>query len=292
METDLGTLNRQAVDVARYYAGDFAWPTVVFTLFVVAAFVANIVAFALGAMPFWAALAAFAVLTYFSYTPLHEAAHGNIHGRHDRLKWVNDLCGYLVAPIIAVPYASHTAEHFTHHRYTNQADKDPDVVVSGMRKGFAAFLVSGLKFLWVQNSFLARKHWHKTTRADRLIYGGELAFSLGWRVVLIAAVGSISMTVLVILGYLIGAFFTAYWFAYRPHLPYEEPTRYRNTNSLLMPKWMKPFEWFWLGQNIHSVHHLFPRVPFYRYHALHRDIEPIMRAHGTPMIDIFSRRPA
>jgi len=38
------------------------------------------------------------------------------------------------------------------------------------------------------------------------------------------------------------------------------------------------------------VHHLFPRVPFYRYHALHRRIEPIMRAHGTPMIGTFNRR--
>ena len=58
-----------------------------------------------------------------------------------------------------------------------------------------------------------------------------------------------------------------------------------------MPRWMKPFEWFWLGQNLHSIHHLFPRVPFYRYHALHREIEPIMRAHGTPIVGIFSRRP-
>ncbi|MDX1757034.1 MAG: fatty acid desaturase [Marinobacter sp.] len=58
-----------------------------------------------------------------------------------------------------------------------------------------------------------------------------------------------------------------------------------------MPRWMKPLEWFWLGQNLHSIHHLFPRVPFYRYHALHRQIEPVMRAHGTPIIGAFSRQP-
>ena len=90
---------------------------------------------------------------------------------------------------------------------------------------------------------------------------------------------------------MLGGFFTAYWFAYRPHIPYQDPTRYRNTNSLIMPAWMKPVEWFWLGQNLHSIHHLFPRVPFYRYHALHREIEPVMRAHGTPIVGIFSRQP-
>lgn len=292
METDLDTLNRQAIDTARQYAGEFAWPTVVFTVCVVAAFVGNLVAFSHGLMPFWLALLVYAVLTYFSYTPLHEAAHGNIHGQHGKLKWVNDLCGYLVAPIIAVPYASHTAEHFTHHRYTNQAGKDPDFVVSGMRRGLLAFFACGIKFLWVQNSFLARNHWQKSKPKDRVIYFLELAISVGWRVAAAVLIAQQGVVALLLFGYLIGAFFTAYWFAYRPHLPYEEPARYRNTNSLLMPAWMKPLEWFWLGQNIHSIHHLFPRVPFYRYHALHRDIEPIMRAHGTPMIGLFSRAPA
>jgi hypothetical protein len=64
----------------------------------------------------------------------------------------------------------------------------------------------------------------------------------------------------------------------------------RLMNSLIMTWWMRPLEWFWFGQNLHSIHHLFPRVPFYRYHELHRRIEPAMRAHGTPMIGIFSRR--
>ncbi len=94
---------------------------------------------------------------------------------------------------------------------------------------------------------------------------------------------------MVVADYLIGALLTACWFADRPHIHYQDWNRYRNTNSLIMPRWMKPFEWFWLGQNLHSIHHLFPRVPFYRYHALHREIEPVMRAHGAPIVGIFSR---
>ena len=86
-------------------------------------------------------------------------------------------------------------------------------------------------------------------------------------------------------------FFTAYWFAYRPHSPYLEEQRYKNTTSLIMPNWLKFLEWFWLGQNLHSIHHLFPRIPFYHYHKVHREIESVMRAHGTKMIGIFSRRP-
>ena len=290
MQQDLVSLNRQAIATAREYTGELAWPTVALALGVIAAFVANLWLFAAGVMPLWAAILAYAVLTYMSYTPLHEAAHGNIHGGHDRLQWLNDLCGYLVAPLIMVPFSTHRVEHFTHHRYTNQPDKDPDHVVSGMRHGFLAFVVHGLRFLWVQNTFLFRDYWATAPLRERATYVAEVTFALGWRLAFALLVAREHTVLLLVVGYLGGAFFTAYWFAYRPHLPYEEPARYRNTNSLIMPTWMKPLEWFWLGQNLHSVHHLFPRVPFYRYHALHRRIEPAMRAHGTSMIGIFSRQ--
>lgn len=291
MDHDLSALNKQAIATAREFSGGFAWPTVALVVIVLTAFVANLVLFALGQTPFWAAALIYAALTYMSYTPLHEAAHGNIHGGNDRLKWVNDLCGYLVAPIISVPFSTHTVEHFTHHRYTNQPDKDPDYVVSGMRHGLLAFVVCGLRFLWTQNSFLFRDYWDTAPRREKLIFFCEIGLAIGWRVAFLLLAPWESALALLVVGYLAGAFFTAYWFAYRPHLPYEESARYRNTSSLIMPTWMKPFEWFWLGQNLHSVHHLFPRVPFYRYHALHRQIEHAMRAHGTPIVGILSRRP-
>lgn len=290
MEQDLGALNKQAIATSKQYTGELAWPTVAMALIVVGAFIGNLWLFAAGVMPFWAALLAYAVLTYMSYTPLHEAAHGNIHGKYDRLQWLNDLCGYLVAPLIMVPYSTHKVEHFTHHRFTNQPEKDPDFIVSGMRHGFLALIENGLKFLWVQNTFLFRNYWATASLRERGIYFAEVIFALGWRAVFLLTVARENAWVLLLVGYLIGAFFTAYWFAYRPHFPYDERARYRNTSSLIMPAWMKPLEWFWLGQNLHSVHHLFPRVPFYRYHALHRDIEPILRAHGTPVLGIFSRR--
>ena len=276
---DKHVLNKQAIASAKHYMGKTAWPTIAFTAVVVSAFIGCMALFAGGLLSPWLAFLACSVLTYVSYTPLHEAAHGNIHGRNDKLKWVNDLCGYLVAPIIAIPYASHRIEHFTHHRYTNQPDKDPDFVVSGMRRGPIGVITTGLRFLWVQNSFFAKHGWASASVKERAIYGMELALSIGWRVAYLTLVDQPGAVYVVMLGYFTGGLFTAYWFAYRPHHPYDNTERYRNTNSLIMPTWMKPVEWFWLGQNLHSIHHLFPRVPFYKYHALHRDIEPTLPAH-------------
>lgn len=290
MHQDLNTLNKQAIAAAREYTSELAWPTVLLVVLVWTLLVADLWLFATGQLPLVPAMLIYAVATYISYTPLHEAVHGNIHGGRDHLEWLNDLCGYLVAPLMMVPFSTHKAEHFTHHRYTNQPDKDPDYVVSGMRGGLIAFLVCGFRFLWVQNTFLFHGYWTIAPLRQKAIYVAEVLFAIGWRVAFISLIAREHSWAVLVFGFLAGGFFTAYWFAYRPHHPYADHSRYRNTNSLIMPWWMKPLEWFWLGQNLHSIHHLFPRVPFYRYHALHRRIEPAMRAHGTPMIGIFSRR--
>jgi beta-carotene hydroxylase len=196
-----------------------------------------------------------------------------------------------MAPLISMPYSSHKIEHFTHHRYTNHPDKDPDLMVGHMRHGFIAVIVTVFKFLWFQNRFLFKDHWAKMSQSERNIYRAEVSLSIGWRLAFLAFFPSIATFLMLFIGYLAGGLFATFWFAYRPHLPYDEQARYRNTNSLIMPFWMKPLEWFWFGQNLHSIHHAFPRVPFYRYHAIFREMEPILRAYGAPIIGIFDRKP-
>jgi len=288
---DLNALNKRALGAAINHMGKVAWPTIVFTLLTISLFILNIALFANGLITAWLATPLLSVFTYMSYTTLHEAVHGNIHGNKSNFRWLNSLCGYLVAPIIAVPYASHKHEHFTHHRFTNIDGKDPDFLISGMSKGLAGALLTTLKFFYTQNSFFAKNNWGRAFVQERLIYCGELSFSLGWRVLVIVLVDQPGIAAVLLVGYFFGGFFTAYWFAYRPHFPYDNTARYQNTSSLIMPIWMRPFEWLWLGQNLHSIHHLFPRVPFYRYHALHKEIEPILRAQGTPIVGIWTRKP-
>jgi len=291
MQQDLADLNKQAIAAAKKYMGGFAALTVFLSVAVVVVFVANLVLLAGGLVPLWSAFAIFAIATYFSYTPLHEAAHGNIHGNHEKLKWLNDACGYFCAQIIMVPYSTHTVEHFTHHRFTNQQGKDPDFIVRQMADGLVGSIKATFKFLWAQITFLFEDYWSRAPRHEKIIYVAEVVFAIAWRLALLSVFSLPTWLALVGGAYLVGAVFTIYWFAYRPHHPYAESERYRNTNSLIMPSWMKPIEWFWLGQNLHSIHHAFPRVPFYKYHALFREIEPVLRAHGAPILGVLNRQP-
>ena len=295
-EKTLKEQSRQADTIARNYIGGMAYPTIALLAISILGFCLTLLAFANGGLSVWATTLLIAVFTYFSYTPLHEAVHSNIHGGDEKRRWLNDACGYLGGQLIAVSFTSHRLEHFDHHRNTNVSDKDPDFIVSDFGKGPLHALVTALRFLSLQNTYLVRNYWAKIKTRQRIIYLVELLSMFTWRIFVItaiAATGSASVLeaiAVVLLGYYIGAFFTAYWFAYRPHHPYKLQARFENTSSLIMPRGLRFIEWFWLGQNLHSIHHLYPRVPFYRYRALHREIEPTLRSHNTPIIGIFSRK--
>lgn len=288
--------NKRANQLARRYIGGMAYPTVALLLVSYSGLATTLFLFSEGLLPTLPAIAFFAVFTYLSYTPLHEAVHGNIHGGNEKLRWINDLSGYLGGQLIAVSFMSHRFEHFDHHRNTNVADKDPDYLISQFSNGFVHSITVALRFLSLQNLYLVKKYWPKISVRQKVIYCCEVALMFVWRLVLVVwLVGKgssvFSALAIVLLGYFIGAYFTVYWFAYRPHHPYKRVARYENSASLILPRSLRHLEWFWLGQNLHSIHHLFPRVPFYRYHALHREIESTLRLHGTPIIGMFDRSP-
>jgi beta-carotene hydroxylase len=292
MTATLETLNASAIASAQERMGHFAPGTVLLAMAVTLGYVGTLWLFAGSVLPAWSAALLIAALTYASYTPLHEAAHGNINGRHAGLRWLNELCGIVCAQMIMLPHASHRLEHMNHHRHTNDPERDPDFHISAMGRSPLSFLMAPWRLLWIHSTFIFRHHWHRNaTRIEKCQYLGEVMFGLGWRVAFLMHVPLLDGLLVIAGGYAVGAFFTIYWFAYRPHWPYRSRGRYADTCSMIVPRWLKPFEWIWLGQTLHSVHHAFPRVPFYRYHGLFREVEGAMRAHGGEVVEIFSRRP-
>ena len=289
MERTLTEHNKNAIAVAKTHMGHVAWVTAVLSAVVLALYVGSFYLVATNVMPVWLAFIVICITTYMAYTPVHEAVHNNINGDNTSLKWLNDGCGYLCAQLLIIPYSAHKIEHFTHHRYTNQPNKDPDYIISGMMSGGLQALISVSKFLWNQIVYPFHGYWSRMLLTEKIIYISELCVAMAWRVALFIFLPLSSAILLVIGAYVIAVVFTSYWFAYRPHHPYQETTRYKNTSSLIMPRWMKPIEWFWLGQNLHSIHHAFPRIPFYRYHTVFKSIEPALRAHEAPVIGIFNR---
>ncbi len=104
------------------------------------------------------------------------------------------------------------------------------------------------------------------------------------RLALLAAGYWVEALLLLGVAWLFGLTLLLYLFAYIVHRPHQDVGRYVDTSTILVPgPWQRLVTWLWVFQNYHSIHHLFPRVPFYQYAKLFAEIEPIMVAKGSPI---------
>ena len=278
-------LDLQALERAKHYMGDFAWPTVVFGAVVFAAYLATPGLVLTGYLPLSAAAVLMAVLTYLAYTVLHEAAHGSISGSHSELRWLNELMGYLAAWMIMIPLTAHRHEHLAHHRHTNNPDTDSDYLVSQFRRTPWRAPSLALRVLLEQFTYYRRHRWGRGPRRQDVTLCLEVAAILIPRLAFLAAGFWLEGLVLFGLAWVVGLTILLFLFAYVVHTPHDAEGRFVDTSTILVPDsaFGKLITLAWVYQNYHSIHHLFPRVPFYRYPALFEEIRDTMVARGAPI---------
>ncbi len=277
-------LDRRAAGVASRYMGMVAWPTIILAIVVALSYVVTVVATLAGLVPLWVAVPLVAVLTYLSYTVLHESVHGSITGNHRSLRWLNKGLGYVAAWIAMIPLTAHRHEHIAHHRRTNDAPGDPDFHIGKMRRSMLAPVHTALQ-AWVAQFSFYRKHcWNDARPGQNAVLCLEVLAALLPRLTVVAAGYWVEGLALFVLAWLIGAIVLVYLFAYVVHLPHDTVGRWVDTSTILLPGVPGSLlTWLWVYQNYHSIHHLFPRVPFYHYAKLYEEIEDIMIAKGAPI---------
>ena len=271
-----------ANDVARSAMGEVAWPTIMVATGLITAYGATLTSFLLGHLPLWVATALIAFIVYAVYTVMHEAVHGSISGQDRSLKWLNDALGYVAGQVIGTSFMAHRKEHLAHHQNTNVEGQDPDMPLAS---GSGLQLVMGaLRALPYQVQYYVQTHWHKASEREKRIFVAEICVAMSWRLALGFVLGPSAALFLLVVANLAGVFITLILFAWIVHKPHTETGRYRDTSTFVFPK---PYDTviscLWLFQNYHSIHHLFPRVPFYRYREVFNQIEPVMDRKGAPI---------
>lgn len=279
-----------ALTAAKRFMGDFAWPTALLGLGVPLAYLATPLWVISGGLPIIAGLALMSVLTYVAYTALHDAAHGSICGSHRQLRWLNELVGYMCAWVLMIPLTAHRHEHLAHHRNTNQ-ESDPDRVVADMNKSPLHAAWAAMQIIAGQYRYYLANRWGKGPRSQDLYFCLEILLALAPRLAFVAAGYWVEGLVLFGLAGVFGVALLMYLFAYVVHAPHAAVGRYVDTSTFIVPGRLgKLVSLLWGYQNYHSIHHLFPRVPFYRYPALFAEIEDIMIAKGAPIHRLYTGR--
>jgi beta-carotene hydroxylase len=277
---------REATKIARAHECMIAWPTIVLCVIVVSGFWAIAYFAALGSLSLWLAVPVNAFLAYAAYTPAHEAVHGNVHRKAGASQtdntWLNNLIGALASSALLHNFPMHQLSHLAHHAHTNNPERDPDHWMAV--RGFMPVTLRALGLIGVH--YVSEVQLCRARSSDgksRLFVG--IAQNLLW----FAAVAYLAFTyqawpalAATVLAAWLGSAFLAFAFDWLPHCPHEKRERFLDTRSThFHPSVHGLISAFLLYQNYHHVHHLWPRVPFHKYRAVHDRLASYLVEQGV-----------
>ena len=288
--TKSDTLDQAALASARQYMTAVAWPTVILGLVAAVSYVTTVALALAGVLSLWVAVPIVAIVTYASYTVAHDSIHGSISGNRASMRWLNKALGYLAAWVLMIPLTAHRHEHMAHHRHANDPAHDPDFPVARMQDSAPAALQAAMQIVVGQFGHYFKYRWKRAPAQQNLVMCLEVAAAVLPRLAILLSGFWVEGLLLFVVAWLIGVVVLLYLFAYIVHRPHEHEGRYNDTSTILLPGPLGTLlTWLWLFQNYHSIHHLFPRVPFYHYAKLYKEIEEIMAAKGAPVYRVTLR---
>ncbi len=272
---------QQAQSVVIDHIGGFAWPTASLLGLCVGVYGACLWYLFTDPNFSWWIVVGTAFCAYAVYTVLHEAVHGAVTGMNIHLRGVNEWAGYIAAHMLGISVIGHRRGHLKHHRATNHPEDDPDMA-------FAAHTLPALVAMWFRG---IPKEWHFAatfkhfTAAEKRVLVCEYLAILTTRALLIAYCADLGVTlVTLILGHLIGNAVLTTLFAWIVHHPHNEQERMKTTTVYQGRRGLDTImTLLWVSQNYHAIHHLYPKVPFFRYRKLYRKLESYLLAGGVPV---------
>jgi len=250
------------------------WPTLALLVVCYGAFVAGTVWLAAWWVPAGIVVTTLAIALHSSLS--HEVLHG--HPFRSRL-----ASEALVSPAIglAIPYVRFRDTHLAHHLDSVLTDpyddpesnyQDPAVwvrlpvwrrAVLNFNNTLAGRLLIGP--LIAQEAFM-RADWAAIRSGDRAVLKGWL-----WHIpALVPAVWwMLAVSSLPVWAYLMSAYMGLSILKIRTYLEHQAHERARGRTVIIEDR--GPLAWIFLNNNLHVVHHMHPRMPWYRLPKLFRE---------------------
>ena len=215
------------------------------------------------------------VMLNFLYAPEHECDHHTAFKSRWLNVWVARICGF----IIFNPNEDHRWGHYSHHRHTQDWEKDIELADGPFRNARQyLWMVSGFPLIWWKGRQIIR---HALGKAD------------DWYLTPIPARAVVRVSRWLVAGYLLVALsaivFQSWWWLYFWIGPFvlmrwtymlegggEHRGLTHQPNTLFNTRTWDT-NWFarWMNWNMtyHAAHHTFPSVPFHRLPELQKEIE-------------------
>ena len=276
---------QEAQQVVIRHIGGFAWPTVLLLAFCVGIYGACVLYMLADPQFSWWVVAGIAFCSYAAYTVVHDAVHGAITGMSIKLRWVNEWVGYVASHMLGVSFIGHRRGHLKHHRATNHPTDDPDMA-------FSAHSLPSLVAVWfkgIPKEWVFAVTFQHFTAAEKRIVVLEYVAILVTRALLLIFCADLGVTLATLLvGHMVGNAVLTTFFAWIVHHPHNEQERMKTTTVYQARGGLDTvMTLLWGFQNYHAIHHLYPKVPFFRYRSLYRALESYLLASGVPIKQVI-----
>lgn len=239
-----------------------AWPTVFLFIAACILFGGSTYFTMNNTLPIVIGLTCNAIAQFIFFTVLHDSSHRAL----SQIQWLNESLGSIAA-FILLPVAGiriFRYVHMQHHRFTNEGGvNDPDEWCGKGKKWTLPLRWMTLDLHYIV--WYGRK-WSTRPKKEKK----ELLITCLTGITLITVLCLNGYFLWVLLLWLIPARIATTWLAlafdFLPHYPHDvkaSENELRATHIKPNTTWiMTPL---FLCQNYHLIHHLYPRIPFYRY---------------------------
>lgn len=246
----------------------FAWQEIGIVIGSYAVIVGGGALFLNGVLPYWVVLLCSSLAIYAAFTPLHDATHNSVSSSLA----VNDLLGTIAAQLFVPGITTRIYRylHLEHHRCTGDKDHDPDEKMVSLPMPFKLIAIMFIDVTW---AIWYTKHLNQRSTRDIAIDGLALVVWLTWHVAWFLSPYAVEFFLVLVIPQRLGLLITGYLFAAIQH-----PEGVKESENPLQATRMFKGGLFgqivMIAQSQHLMHHLFPRVPYYRYHLAWKLAKP------------------
>jgi len=264
------------------------------------------------------------LVNYLLFPVIHDASHGSV----SQNPYINDAIGTIAGTtFFFAPFPTWRYIHLRHHRYTNIPDKDPDFWAGGKLENHWLNHKLALPLRWsthilhyyyyffdslfktVYNSLvnktdsvcdlndLTNKPELKNSARVLIVTLFSILINIGYLVRSYYNNFFWDMCVLWVIPSAISIMILSFLFDYLPHRPFTTEiteSRHKTTN-------MTHGFWSLEGEEnpliaaltfnqltYHNIHHLYPKLPFYKYPIVWKKHKEKLKELDTPIVTIFN----
>ena len=214
-----------------------------------------------------------------AYLPSHAGQHGHLSGGRKNLQWLDFWVGQISVIPLAQSHDALKATHLKHHAHTNDADNDPDFFHGNANSWLGAVRNVNVSY---NDDGPAMKSIGKHMEEDpkfkaALEKGGAWTLLFYFVQIFMAILYPLETLLLWWIPKRVATSYLGVVFSYLPHSGLGSG-RYKDTRfwTNKIPRFLNH------SMQIHSMHHMYPRICHYDEAKAIQALKPYMIARGIP----------